>query len=508
MEKRLWDGGHLEKAQVLHALRARFLGLPLDSEYSDVHDGVLGLLLELADKPQESELGDVQPILDLLYSTNAATTKLPPQNFTRHHDNLAAHDSGVESDGESYGCSDASELSEWSDHGEDAEAAVLPPSSTQPQQATPHPHASPRKHHQPSTPAIIQPHDQPLVLPGPPLPSAIPELQPDHIEPQPSDALYQIHHLQNNFNVLVGHCYSENFITSEVLTLLQGSPCHLAALANGCLLVNPQVCSTRVSHGAMQQILKQYACAGTRARYIEDVCTAIRSCSSRQQAAGQDADSKASSTADDASAVGSIPLLNLLPASKQHCADVIITPVLRAFAAAVQQQLQQVREHATTMQQHILSGQLQCSMLELRRLCTGSIKALQHLGLICSTVVSRLAAQPCTAADVSILVLDTLLEQLKHQDNKAGGAAEGERSRLLHLMLASAVPYLDALEVWLYQGHVNEFTPDFFMQSNSTACLQVSTEHHTTWHGCLCWYLFVVAGTWYHCCTRGSHFFG
>jgi hypothetical protein len=461
---------------VLHALRARFYGAPLVQDHRDVHDGVLSLLLLLAGDTLASELGGTEAILALLYGAQqAAAQRLPMGSFARVYDNPAAAEEEEEEEEEEEGSwgGGSGELSEWSDEEQ------APGSPAQAQQHESKKRSAERMQQQILTPISRQlprggrrgeggGEEAPAAPRPPPLPPAIHELRPQLAELRPGDSLFQVSHQRGDFLQLPGSCYSAHFVAGEALALLQGAPCHLAAAgqAGAALALDPCACTPGVSRSALQRALQPYAAAGTCALHVAAVCAAIRT----------------ASAAEGGGASARVPLLGAGPAGQQApAAQLLATPVLRAFAAAAAQQLDNVRAFGSSLQRQLASGDAACSLLQLRRRCTGALAALQHLSATCDAVVRRLAAQPaCTEADTSAAVLDSLLAQLVLADRHPGSEAGARRAALLHLLLAAAVPYLDALEVWLYQGHTSSLPGDFYMRSNTTARLQVRARGQDT----------------------------
>jgi hypothetical protein len=245
-----------------------------------------------------------------------------------------------------------------------------------------------------------------------------------------------------------GRCYPQRVLAAGALAALQGDVAEgfIVDAASGRLAVDAEVTTPCLSPGALRALLSEFAEAGSCARGLRHL--ARRLCCSGNNASG--GVSSGSGGSAGAEAHFGFP----------------VTPCLRAFGAALSEQLAAQGAQLAGLQQRLLLQVERAggcrgggvagvdtdagALAAARRAASGCIERLHLLQSVVDGVVAEIGG-PAPQASASLL--DCLYRRLAAGDPALSGpAGEGAAGALLHLLLSSMMPLLGALGRWLYGG--------------------------------------------------------
>jgi hypothetical protein len=236
-------------------------------------------------------------------------------------------------------------------------------------------------------------------------------------------------------------CYPQRTLAAGALAALQGDAAEgfVVDVSTGRLAVDPGVTTPELSPAALRALLQEFAEAGSAARALRHL--------SRRLCSG---DSSGGEGGGGGEGAGGAPF------------GFPVTPCLRAFGAALGEQLAAQGAQLAALQQRLLlasrgddgagaaAGADAGALVAARRAASGCIERLHLLRSVADGVAAEVGG---SGPQASATLLDCLYRRLAAGDPAPSGpAGEGAAGALLHLLLSSLMPLLAALGRWLYGG--------------------------------------------------------
>uniref|UniRef100_A0A2P2M756 Gamma-tubulin complex component n=3 Tax=Rhizophora mucronata TaxID=61149 RepID=A0A2P2M756_RHIMU len=156
-------------------------------------------------------------------------------------------------------------------------------------------------------------------------------------------------------------------------------------------------------------------------------------------------------------------------------------PTLRAFASLVSQWLKRLRDIALKEEMKMCNSNLGVTPTllglssSMSSLCSGAEFLLQ----IVNEAIPQAYLEPNSsvlAAEIAVHILDYLYKKLDEVCLVQGGEEEAYQM-VLHMLVGSLLPYIEGLDIWLFQGTLDDPFDEMFFYANKT----ISTERSEFW---------------------------
>ena len=271
-------------------------------------------------------------------------------------------------------------------------------------------------------------------------------------------------------------CISEEVLVQQALRVLQGQQAHgfLFNKVDKRFEPDPKCYTPTLSPGSLYKLLNQIAAAGTDMWRLQRLCATIigPGVSSYRCGTSSSTPSSTPSSRRVSSSSGHEPHQH---ASSNGCAGgrgnsggvgvggVPITPCLRAFATALQQQLQGMGYQLAQLQQGCFglnpsstSSRSHGHRMKLRDLLRLSVGVRERVHGLQKTLLPLLNEFGPSPAEASARLIDGLIAILQATCGLTADAGNGMQAALLHLLLASLLPLVAGLGRWLFGGREQE----------------------------------------------------
>ncbi|XP_020589375.1 gamma-tubulin complex component 5-like [Phalaenopsis equestris] len=160
-------------------------------------------------------------------------------------------------------------------------------------------------------------------------------------------------------------------------------------------------------------------------------------------------------------------------------------PTLEAFANSVHSWLKRVRDLA--LKEEIKSTSIDCQITitllqltnSLSSLCSGAEYLAQVVyGSIPNACINSELAVP--ANKIAVIILDSLFKKLNEAYLVPGGE-EKPYHMLLSIMVECMLPYLEVLDLWLYEGFLDDPCEEVFFYANNAVTVDQPTYWETSY---------------------------